>query len=75
MGTNPEENQQPPSPEKEYTKMDLLAAFKHGRAYEPLDTAFGLIDPAMEGEIDYDKELEIHRPFWEWLRIKKLKTP
>lgn len=46
---------------KKYTESDMLAAFQHGRKYEPLN---------IEGDIAVEKLPEKNRPFWEWLKTK-----
>jgi len=55
-----QEQAQPTNTEKKYTEMDMLAAFKHGRKYEPSET-------------DCDVSLstpEKNWPFWDWLKGK-----
>ncbi len=43
-----------PSQKKEYSEEDMLFAFQHGRAYEPLDS---------DCDIDFSKVLNKHKPF------------
>ena len=59
-----EEKEIPRDNTKKYTETDMLAAFQHGREYEP---------PNIEGDIATESLPEKNRPFWEWLacRVRK----
>lgn len=57
-----DERQEPLSNELKYTVSDMLAAFKHGRNYAPIDVHY---------DLDYATVDEKHRPFFEWLKNYK----
>lgn len=60
-----DERQEPISEEVQYTVMDMLAAFRHGRNYEPLNDKYDKCD------MDFTTVEEKHRPFFEWIKNYK----